>query len=641
MDVKDYSQKLDQAREKYRTAQDDLRSSYDKTTSSMKENFDNKTIKQSKNYDAQKSKLEEQNLVNNELYSEKTKQTIADRQDAFRKDIKKNSEKFDIDRNVMKSEFSDKLSNLSDSYKKSTEENDRFHDQASKTMGERYLKANKNYKADFDGQVENLNTRVKENLAAEKIDAHKERQSKDKENQANLETLRSTGQEQKFKEVSRLKSENENLHISNTQERDLMQIQQEARISDILKLKNSESEEGQKNIASLQENIRHKNLMDEEKIKIAHQNESKELKKRFNEDLRNVQHLSDQKIKGGNEVTSLKDENKQLISSYENRLSSLKEDSKNIQDNNREKENVNDLNYRDKIRTIKQTNSEENDRHEVSLNSLHKKNFQELKDKNSSMIDRYKTEISIIKKEDEHKLANNDQKSKGQLKEQRVEFGKYINTVNSNNMEEISSIKNEYSKDKSNFIEKSKRDFSEEKLAMKEEFNHQISLKDEVFEKKLADMEKQTNKIIDNYEKRIAQVARKAENEVETLKVTDQQRKAKEDQAIKIAFESQEQQHQADLGNIRDKYEGIIGRDRILNEQQTNRIIQKYEDQRERESIASQKEMSMRVSESEAKYERLFKSSELEKETIRNQYDQRIENMKIANLKSDVNSKKA
>ena len=60
----------------------------------------------------------------------------------------------------------------------------------------------------------------------------------------------------------------------------------------------------------------------------------------------------------------------------------------------------------------------------------------------------------------------------------------------------------------------------------------------------------------------------------------------------------------------------------------------------EHERAAEQKEISVRVGESEAKFQRLFKSSELEKESIRNQYEQRIENMRLANLKVDGNSKK-
>lgn len=640
MDVKDYSQKLDEARGKYRTAQEDLRSSYDKSTENMKETFDNKVTKQAQNYDGQKSKLEEQNLVNNQLYSNKTKQAINERQEAFRNDLKKNSEKFDVDRNVMKTDFRNKISNLSDSYRRSTEENDRFHNQATKTMGERYSKANQNYKGEFDKQIENLDTKVKNSFAAQKEETHKERENQDRENQSNLENLRAMGQEQKFKEVSRLRNDNESLRTNFGQERATMGEQQEARVADILKSKNKENEDGQKKFSDLQQNIRQKNLAEEERVKVVQQKEANALEKRFNDDLRNMQHLTNQKIKGGTEVSSLKDENKQLMTSYENRLQATRAESQKNKEADIEKEKEIDSTYRDKLKAVKLSNIADIDRHDAELNAQHKKNFQEVKDKNNALIDRYKTEAGTTRVDNEDKLGKADLKSKGQLKNQRVEFGKYINTVNTKKMEEISSIKSEFNKDKSNFIEKSKRDFSDEKMTMKDEFNQQITLKNEMYEKKLAEMEKQTNKIIENYENRISQIARKAENEVETLKISDEERKAKENQAIKMAFDSEARQHQMDIGNMREKYERMIGKDRTLNEQQTNRLVQKYEDQIGRERTEAQKVMSMRLGESQAQFERLFKTSELEKETLRNQYEQRMENMKLATLSAQGNSKK-
>lgn len=641
MDVKDYSQKLDQARDKYRMAQEDLRSSYDKSTEDMKETFDNKVQKQAKNYDKQKTKLEEQNLISNEIYSDKTKKAISQRQEAFRNDIKKNSEKFDIDRNEMKTEFRDKLSNLSDSYNKSTVENERYHNQAAKTMGERYTNANKNYKGEFDKQIEHLDTLSKKNFAAQKEEAHNERVIQDKENQVNLENLRATGQEQKFKEISRLRNDNKNLRNNFAQERVAMQEQQDARIADTLKLKNIENAEGQKNFSDLQQTIRQKSLAEEARVKADHQNEASVLEKKFNEDLRNVQHLTNQKIRGGTEVSTLKDENKQLISSYENRLQSARVEAQKSREEDMEKEKEIDSNYRDKIKTIKLSNTEDVERHDTELKAQYNKNFQDLKDKNSSVIDRYKNEVGNVRVESEDKLDKNDKKAKVQLKNQRVEFGKYINNVNSKKMEEVSSIKSELNKDKTNFIEKSKRDFNEEKTMLKDEFNHQLTVKNDMYEKKLAEMEKQTNKIIENYENRISQIARKAENEVDTLNATNEERKAKENQAIKIAFDSEHRQHEMELANLRDKYEGMIGKDRVINEQQTNRIVQKYEDELSRERANNAKEVAMRVSESQAQFERLFKASELEKETLRNQYEQRMENMKLASLSTQGNTKKA
>ena len=640
MDVKDYSQKLDQARDKYRQAQNDLRSSYEKNTEDIKETADTRAAKQSKNYDLQKSKLEEENLINNQHYSDKTKEVIADRQERFRNDIKKNSEKFDQDRNQMKSEFHDKLSGLSESYKKSTEENDRFHDQAKQTMADRYTRANKNYKNDFDKQIENLDGRSKSQFQAYKEDSKNERMTQEQKNQENLENLRSSGNEQKFKEVSRLRNDNENLRTNFEDEREIMKEQKEAQIKDVLDLKSKESKISQQNFEDLQQNIREKNSADQDRIKHEHLRESKASEKKFSDDLKSVKNIADQKVKGSGVVSSLKDENKQLVKGYEDRLQAARDDLKKNSAASVEKEEDIDNTYRDKMKWLKTDSRQSLDKQEEDLNNFHKNSLEELKDKNKEAMDSYKKDFISANEESENKLSKSEGRSKNQLQNQRVEFGKFINNVNDKKLEEISSIKSVYSKDKTNFIEKTRKDFSEEKVSMKDEFNQKLAMKDDLYQRKLADMENQTNKIIENYENRLGQIARKAEKEVDTLKSTEEERKVKEGQAIKIAFDNQEKDHQMEVVNLRDKYERMIGKDRILGEQQTNRIIQKYEDQIDRERTDHQRELSLKVSESQAQFERLFKASELEKETLRNQYEQRMENMRLASMETQGNTKK-
>jgi len=109
-----------------------------------------------------------------------------------------------------------------------------------------------------------------------------------------------------------------------------MTEQKEARIKDVLNLKSRESEEGQKNFTNLQSEIRTKDLAAEERVKVEHQNESKGLEKKFNEDLRNMQYLTNQKIRGGNEVSTLKEDQKQLINSYEGRLAASRADAERM-----------------------------------------------------------------------------------------------------------------------------------------------------------------------------------------------------------------------------------------------------------------------------------------------------------------------
>ncbi len=99
MEVKDYSKKLDQDRMRFRENANDIKSSYEKSNADLKENFEYRTNKQREAYDKEKANLEETNAKNLEMYSDKTKSEIAERQNQFREDIKKNTDKYAKDRN--------------------------------------------------------------------------------------------------------------------------------------------------------------------------------------------------------------------------------------------------------------------------------------------------------------------------------------------------------------------------------------------------------------------------------------------------------------------------------------------------------------------------------------------------------------
>ena len=420
-----------------------------------------------------------------------------------------------------------------------------------------------------------------------------------------------------------------------------MREQQDNRIADILKAKNAESIDNQNNFTNLQENLVKKNLADDERVKLNHQNESKALEKNFNEDIKNIQHLSDRKAKVENAVASLKDENKHIITSSDNRIKGLLADVKKERENSIQKENTINANNQEKLKELKFSLAEQADANEAILTSQHKDKLQDIKEKNNALISRYKTEVGTTKSEGEEKLSNANQISKTQFEKQRVEFGKFINMVNEKKMEEISSIKSEEEKDKTMIAEKFKRDLNSERMSLKADFSNKSNIKDDMYEKKLSEIEKHTNKIIDDYENKMFQVSHKAQSDMDNLKKTNEINRMKENQSIQNEVDAMEAQHQADINNMRDKYENMLNKVHAVNDQQTNRIFHKFEDQINQERAASQRELSAKLGESESKFDRFYKSSELEKESMRAQFEQRIENMRQANLKSDGNTKKA
>ena len=636
MDIKDSAAATD----RYREAQKELKSNYDRDLANIKDNFDDRTEKQSKNYSEHKAKLEEQNQISNSFYSDKTKSAIDRSQEEFKSKLKENSFKFENEKTSTKNDFNEKLSNLSGSYKKSFDENNRYHDQVNKSLGEKYNTAMKRSENEFNNRIDDMSTKVSTDNVKNRENEKLDRKNLMNKNSEDLDTIRMSANDSKFEEVSRLKKDNENLRTTMGRDNQALKDRQEERITDLMSLKNKESSDGMKNYEKLQQNIRQKSLNEQEKMNASHTKESKDLEKKFNDDVRNINNIAHQKIKGGTSADSLAEELTQTKSSYENRLAVAHAQINNNIQANSEKEAANDLIFRDSIKQLKTSQIDNLSKQELNSNNNLNKNVYENREKFSTLSERFKSEAYNSKKESDSKLAQVNGENKNKIKEQRIEFGRVVNNINEKNIETVNSLKEDYSKDKSESIERTKKSYSEERLALKDSYNRRASMRDTLYEQKLADLEKQTSKIIDNYENRISQIARKAENEVESVKTKEEARKQKEAQANSLAFESLKNEKDNNIVQMRDKYEGTIKKNQVVSDQRTNLLVQKYEDKLIRQQNEHQKELSLRLGEAQSQFVNLYKNSELEKSTLRSQHEQRIENMKLASLSND-NSKKA
>lgn len=628
------------AKDRYREAQVELKNNYDRDVKNIKDNFDGKIEKQTKNYADHKTKMEEQNQINNEFYTDKTRSAINQEQQTFKNKLKENVAKFDKEKNTSKAEFSEKLNDLSSAYKKSFDENNRYHDQVKKSLGDKYTTASKRSDAEFNKRIGGMAEKMTTENAKSRDNERADRLSLMEKQSEELDNLRVNSTDSKFREVSRLKNDNENLRTTMGRENQMLRDRQEERVSDLMRLKSKESDDGMKNFENLQKNIRQKNINEQDKMNASHAAESKNLEKKFNEDVRNINNIANQKIKGGTSADTIADELKQTKASYENRLASAREELNKNSQASSAKEKTTDMMFRDKIKEMKSSQIENIAKKEAESNATLNKTVYENRESFNSLSERFKADAALAKKESEFKFAQSDGDSKNKIKEQRIEFGKVVNSMNDKNMETINSLKEDLTKDKSQTIEKTKKAFSDEKLAMKDSYNRQATIRDSLYEQKLADLEKQTSKIIDNYENRISQIARKAEAEVTSVKTREETRKLKEGQANAMAFDSLRQEQENDIALMRDKYEGTIHRNQIMTEQKTNSLVRKYEDTILRERNEHQKELAVRLGEAQTQFETLYKSSELEKSTLRNQYEQRIENMKLAS-NTNERSKKA
>lgn len=640
MDVKDYSQKASQIKERYQDAARDLRSSHERENDNLKETSEAKIKKQAAGYERDKQKMEEESRANNEYYTDKTRETIGRRQADYREKLNTATSKFDQEKNEMRQKYQDKLSDVTNTYQTSAKENNSLHDQSKRFMNERFLKSSGEMQEDYNSKINKFSKNAQHSIEKEKELDHEQRQDIATGYKGELDNLRSKAQEKNFKEVSRLNDDNEKLRTSFSRERGDANEQKDARINDILKQKTEESKHGQQKFAELRTKISDKEAIDQQQARDSKTKEAKDLEHKYNEDIKSIKRMANQKIQSNGETEGLQEDNKRLRTVYENRIQTLGKNIKVDTDRMSEKENQNVIDTRDKLANLKAKYNEEREVNDRVRDHEKNKEIQKLTDKNANAIDRYKDQTRIQNITSENYLEKKSKESKERLKEQRIEFGKVVNNITEKNSENLTSLKEDFAKDKTQIQLKNQLELSDEKRALRDRLQTALSQKDNLSQKKIDDIKKETDKMAENYEAKLEHISRENDKQMEMLKAVSEEKQIKQEQVASLELDMNKHEHELEMKTLRSRYERIIDKDRIVGEQQSGRIMQKYEDQLERERNAHQKEMSLRTNEAQAQFERLYKVAELEKETLKSQFEDRIENMRLASLEQ-VNSKKA
>lgn len=632
MDIKDQNV---QARNSYRAAQKELKNSYDKSLKSAQETFDHRTDKMSKNYAESKSKLEEENRVNKELYGDKTKETISQSQEEFRNKLKANADKFESEMFDSKKELSNKLSDLSDSYRTSAQENSRLNDQVKKAMKERFEATNSKLENTFNENTQELANNYKKNVDQIQKDSKSEKFELTRKNANDLNNQRQNSLDDKNTEISKLKDENQAIKETLTRENDFLKSRSEEKIANLNKTKNSSMQNARENFQVAQDKIKNLNELEHQNRSDSHREEIKNIQEKFQKNIETNNKITEQKVIGGSKAETLADQLKEANSSFNAKLRANREElAKNNARNTQEIQKV-DQGYQKTFKNLKDDFNARSARQEQELITNKNQEVYATKDKLNSVIDTVKSNLAETDKMAAEKLNHQLEKNAKREKDQRVEFNKVVNHINDKNIENLNSLKEDFSKDKNSSIEGLKTQMAEEKLTMRNEFNRIVSIKDAQYEQKLANLEKQTKKMVESYENKIALIVNKADGEVEALKTNTELKNHKDAENTKLAIESIKSQKENEKSLMRSQYESVIERNQAASDQKVTQLVKKYEDQMTQMKNEHKKEVLTKVSEAESKYNRLSRNTQLNQSLAQSQYDQKLENAKLASLKQD------
>ena len=236
-----------------------------------------------------------------------------------------------------------------------------------------------------------------------------------------------------------------------------------------------------------------------------------------------------------------------------------------------DRETFNDDATRAAINDVKAKYNEDRENNDREKDHEYNRVLHNMADKNTEAVSRMRENDLLKDKAAENSLDATKKASKDLLHDQRVEFGKAFNTVNEKNYENVSSLKDSYAKDRTKFVLKTQKEQNDEKVEMQAKLNQKVMTQEEVNKHKVAEIQKIADKNVMTTEAKLEQVMRQNEKDLETIKLANEDKINKLERAVQYETDVAKQEHQAELNNLRARYEKVIDHDRLNNNMQTNK----------------------------------------------------------------------
>lgn len=634
MEINDYSTRLAQARSNYNESTNELRDAYNKDVNKLEELHEMKQKKQAENYSNSKNKLENQQADYINEYNAKTSEAIEDRTRGFRKDLERQKESFNEDRSRIKEDFDRRLGELSDTYRVRDDESKAYNEQRLKTTRDRYDKQVTNLNDQFQEEIDEVSYRANNSIRENMHQANKEKRRIITDNEMNTRELVKNNNLTKNQMVNKHAQDIQNLR--DTQAETVSQIKDYHNESsqDLRKVKNSEQDVLQENFRKLTNDISARNQR-KRKIEVK-ENElrQKNLEKEYAANIYQARREMNEKLKGGDRSDIVQKKLDHTVSSYEDRIKSIYD---KIQDDNFnqqiDKERMADS-FSATIKDLKFKNQQNRDESETQFRDFRTNELSKVKDKAELATKTFQKEIRNSEMRAEAQSLKDSAYNKKVLTNQRKIFGDTVNTLNEKNREALTELQAEHAKEKTRFIEKTRRDHHNELQDTKFEMKRVMAQKEKSLVERNEQLVKNQQKMMMQYEEKLDRLEKKAHKEIEKLKMMHAEESDANRIATKRLLNQKDRENEFEKIQIKTEYDKRLSRAKDMSDMQIEKTVEHYEDLLSRERDDFKRKFQSKVSEMQSDYEKLHQQNELEKATMQRQFSDRIEELRMANAKA-------
>ncbi|MBT3586451.1 MAG: hypothetical protein HN509_16205 [Halobacteriovoraceae bacterium] len=634
MDVREnYAKKISEARNQYRDAAKDMKRQNEREIKGINKRNKVQNRQRTKSFLEQKGKLEEANLKNKTFATKKLNDTLEREQENYRSNVDNMKRGHSRDHFVTKKNYDNALSEMSESFNTSKKEKDKLTgirlEAAKERFDRNFTKESKNFNEKLGSMQRNSQDRFekyRDNSNDEKRDllsSHRKVKQGLVQN-ANITKNKLNNKHQDEMNIMRKSHEQGLEQMTNHHRGRLMQLE---------KSKTQERMDTEKQFQGVTDRISKNNEASRKHQADQSIREKRSLETKFGKDRLTMERRTNELITAGQgeRLTQVK---RQMEDHYEDHIDDIKRNS--------ETQKYNDHIAKERLNVGHQ--EEQNLRlfdfeqglaaKDQEIRDLRIKDMGRLKEENQLNIETVQEEMLTADRQAKNRAIDNQKSSSDALKKQRVEMGRQISALNQDKQLVLADAQKEYRTEKTAYITKVRTDAHHDRAKLRNEMLNNYAKKESAMQKEIDKGKRQLANQKDLFDYRIGQQKQNSAKQVQKITSINTSKQEQDRREQLQALEQKDQVARRMLTESKDKFDLQLSKVKHRSERHIDKLTERYETQIGTERQEHKNEMEMKLGMARAEFDRLTRNATLEKETMKRQYEVKMEKLRQANVDS-------
>ena len=626
MEINDYSNRLSEARTRYNKATNEMRESYNKDLEHAKNTHKNIEKNQLKVFNKQKQELEETNKKNLDRYEKSLTKELDQRTERYRDNLANEKKQFAQDRHATMKNYKHKLDEISTSFDTASKEKEKLNNARKEMMEERFEDGLTTREKDFNEKLAKMQRKATDSVKEfrdqqtdEKRDlvGRYENEKKQLVQDANIARNKASGVHQA--ELQRLRDTHKQLQES----------QKNSFESSVENLSNNKEKEVTRirgNFEELTNNIQERNAAVLKNQNKEHKEDKRNLENDFATDRNQLERKTSKMINDTKEEHKVNGTD-ELKKRFDTRIDDLNHEIDNIVERHVASSEKRAEKTRKNIEDAELRHAHQIEKKEKEFRDYKQGEMTEAKDRFESTNDKYKKKVLKLETTLQDKSVEHDQEMREKISDQRREYAKQLNRMSQKNLDTVNDLNKDFAQEKTKLLQSERKRAHDDKKDLLKTMKESFAKKEKSLTTIIEDKTKKNQDIINSYENQLSMFQKKSADEINSITVLEHQKREALREALKNQVETLSLNHQKEIEKIRATNDRKIAEIKSNADLKTFKLTQRYENMLNNERKNALKNLKIKLGEANVKMERLAQAHKLDRETLIQQYESKIDQL--------------